>query len=108
MNAYPVCEFSPWYHGSPLSLSVLAAGSTVTQWRALAEAFSHKPSRLAYDSILGAIAHDGVLPGRLYVLDEPVILGTDLRPHPRTSMDPGVEWLTTRPLQLRLIAANAP
>ena len=37
-----------WYHGSPMLLSELRAGSTITQWRALAEAFSHKPHRLCY------------------------------------------------------------
>jgi len=36
----------PWYHGSPLKLDVLRAGSTMTQWRDLARVFSHKPRRL--------------------------------------------------------------
>ena len=35
-----------WYHGSNARFDVLREGSTVTQWRELAEAFSHKPSML--------------------------------------------------------------
>ena len=38
-----------WYHGSNVMFEVLRKGSTVTQWRALAEAFSHKPTELGYD-----------------------------------------------------------
>ena len=47
-----------WYHGSNILFSELKAGSTITQWRALAEAFSHKPRALSYDDF-GAITHDG-------------------------------------------------
>ena len=38
-----------WYHGSDRVFTVLRANSTVTQWRELAEAFSHRPTRLSYD-----------------------------------------------------------
>lgn len=31
-----------WYHGSNQVFSKLREGSTITQWRALAEAFSHQ------------------------------------------------------------------
>lgn len=101
MSRYPVREASAWYHGSPLVLTELAAGSTITQWKQLAEAFSHKPSLLEYNEILGEITHNGVLDGRLYVVDEPVHIGVDVYPHPRSSMDEGVEWLTARPLKLK-------
>lgn len=30
-----------WYHGSNALFTELRAGSTITQWKALAEAFSH-------------------------------------------------------------------
>ena len=36
-----------WYHGSNARFDILRAGSTVTQWKELAEAFSHKPSCLS-------------------------------------------------------------
>lgn len=36
-----------WYHGSDRIFDLLAAGSTVTQWRELAEAFSYKPKYLS-------------------------------------------------------------
>ncbi|NLM79374.1 MAG: phosphotransferase [Ruminococcaceae bacterium] len=92
-----------WYHGSPLDLSELKAGSTITRWRELAEAFSHKPQILSYDEVGGRICHNGQLSGYLYVIDEAVVEDADIYKHPRTSMDDGVEWLTKRPLRLRRI-----
>jgi hypothetical protein len=92
-----------WYHGSPMLLSELRAGSTITQWRALAEAFSHKPHRLCYDD-RGRIEHDGQEKGYLYVIDEPVEIGQDIYPHPRSTMDANAEFLTKRPLRVKLVA----
>ena len=92
---------SPWYHGSPRRLRVLRAGSTVTRDRHLAEVFSHKPTLVCLEDD-GTIRHDGRRQGWLHVIDEPV-RPDDLTPHPRTSMAPGMEWLTARPLRLRLI-----
>ena len=37
-----------WYHGSNKQFDVLQEGSTITQWRELAEAFSHQPNMLGY------------------------------------------------------------
>ena len=51
-----------WYHGSNRLFAQLRAGSTVTQWRALAEAFSHKPEWLQYDDN-GVITHNGTEKG---------------------------------------------
>ncbi len=90
-----------WFHGSPQRLRTLRAGSTVTRDRRLAEAFAHKPTLLCREDD-GAIRHNGTEPGWLHVIDEP-LASHDLEPHPRTSMDPGLEWLTTRPLRLRLL-----
>ena len=42
-------EDGTWFHGSNRRVGWLRAGSTITQWQALAEAFSHQPSRLGYD-----------------------------------------------------------
>lgn len=94
---------SNWYHGSPLKLNELCSGSTITHWEALAEAFSHKPDMLEYDNIGGRIKHNGSLAGFLYLIDEPIIENVDIYKHPNTSMDAGVEWLTNRPLKLRLL-----
>lgn len=91
-----------WYHGSNLFLSELKQGSTITQWRALAEAFSHKPAMLGYDDD-GVISHDGVQKGYLYIVDENIEIGKDVYPHPRTMMDENVEFLTKRPLKVRLV-----
>lgn len=91
-----------WYHGSPATFSVLRENSAVTQWRALAEAFSHRPSALGYDDG-GAIIHNGTAKGYLYRIDEPIEVGRDLRPHPRTTMDQNAEFLTQRPLKVRLL-----
>ena len=91
-----------WYHGSSKVFSVLREGSTVTQWRELAEAFSHQPSVLSIDDD-GRISHNGQEKGYLYVIDEPVRIGVDVYQHPRTSMDQGLEFLTKRPLSVRLV-----
>ena len=97
-----LADFSkPWYHGSPLRLTVLRAGSTMTQWRALACVFSHKPTVVSIDED-GTLRHNGTRPGCLYEIDEPVG-PQDVVPHPRTTMRSGDEWLTTRDLRLRLI-----
>ena len=92
-----------WYHGSNQLFSVLRAGSTITQWRELAEAFSHKPTLLCCEDD-GRIFHNGEAQGFLYVLDEPVEIGVDVYQHPRTTMDPGAEFLTARPIKVRLAA----
>ena len=91
-----------WYHGSEKVFSELRAGSTVTQWRALAEAFSHKPTALGYDDD-GTITHNGTAKGYLYIIDETVEVGIDIYQHPRTTMDENAEFLTRRPLKVRLI-----
>ncbi len=91
-----------WYHGSNMIFSELRTGSTVTQWRELAEAFSHKPSGLGYDDD-GVITHNGTEKGYLYVIDEPITVGVDIYQHPRTTMDENAEFLTKRPLKLKMI-----
>jgi hypothetical protein len=93
-----------WYHGSPFELTELAEGSTITQRRELAEAFSYKPSTLSYDYVGGTIRHNGAKPGILYVIDEPIVDDADVYKHPQTTMDDGVERLTKRPLKLRRIS----
>lgn len=91
-----------WYHGSNVLFTTLRVGSTVTQWKALAEAFSHKPTVLCTEDD-GSISHNGMEKGYLYVIDEPVQVGTDVYPHPRTTMDESAEFLTRRPLKVRMI-----
>ena len=91
-----------WYHGSNVLFNLLAEGSTITQWKELAEAFSHKPTMLGYDDD-GAIFHNGVEKGYLYAIDEKITIGVDLYPHPRTTMDQNAEFLTKRPLKVKLI-----
>ena len=44
---FQLTENGVWYHGSPERFTLLRAGSTITQWRALAEAFSHKPQAVS-------------------------------------------------------------
>ena len=91
-----------WYHGSNQLFTVLRANSTITQWKELAEAFSHQPDRLSYDDH-GAITHNGTEKGYLYMIDEPIAVGTDIYQHPKTSMDENAEFLTKRPLKVKLI-----
>ena len=91
-----------WYHGSNCVFTELRENSTVTPWRELAEAFSHQPSRLNYDDN-GVISHNGKEKGYLYIIDEPVTVGVDIYQHPRTTMDPNAEFLTRRPLKVKMI-----
>lgn len=91
-----------WYHGSNQIFSELKTNSTITQWKELAEAFSHQPSGLWYDDN-GVIGHNGTEKGYLYIIDEPVIVGVDIYQHPRTTMDVNAEFLTKRPLKVRMI-----
>ncbi len=96
-----------WYHGSNQKFELLREGSTITQWRELAEAFSHKPSVLAYEDD-GTITHNGVEKGYVYVIDEPIQIGVDIYQHPRTTMDENAEFLTKRPLKVKLICGPSP
>lgn len=91
-----------WYHGSNVIFTQLMEGSTITQWRELAEAFSHQPTMLCIDDD-GVITHNGEQKGYLYVIDEHIEIGKDIYPHPRTTMDENAEFLTKRPLAVRLI-----
>jgi len=101
----PGWDFSrPWYHGSPYQLKTLLEGSTITQAEHLARVFSHKPEIVSLDEEGDTlvIRHTGRLSGFLYQIDES--LGpADVYPHPRTSMTIGLEWLTRRPLRLKLL-----
>ena len=91
-----------WYHGSNVLFSELRTNSTITQWKELAEAFSHQPSTLGYDDN-GVISHNGVEKGYLYIIDEPVDFENDIYQHPRTAMDENAEFLTKRPLKVKMI-----
>lgn len=91
-----------WYHGSDKVFTELREGSTITQWRELAEAFSHKPTKLGYEDN-GEISHNGKKYGYLYVIDEEIKIGKDIYQHPRTTMDENAEFLTKRPLAVKLI-----
>lgn len=100
-----IIEIKPdgiWYHGSNVLFTALRAGSTITQWRELAEAFSHQPSCLSYDDN-GVISHNGMEKGYLYVIDEPIDIQNDILQHPRTTMDENAEFLTKRPLKVKMI-----
>lgn len=92
-----------WYHGSNVMFSELRKGSTITQWKELAEAFSHQPTQLSYDNN-NNIEHNGTQKGYLYIIDEPIEVGVDIYQHPRTTMDKNAEFLTDRPLKVKLIA----
>jgi hypothetical protein len=96
----------PWYHGSPLELTTLLTGSTITQRRDLARIFSHKPMIVSFEDD-GRIKHNGTQPGYLYIIDEE-ISPEDVEAHPRTTMGPGDEWLTHRELRLRLLGMVEP
>lgn len=91
-----------WYHGSNTLFTELKTNSTITERKELAEAFAHKPSTLEYDDN-GVIRHNGTQKGYLYKIDEPIIVGVDVYQHPGTTMDENVEFLTKRPLKVKMI-----
>ncbi len=91
-----------WYHGSNKKFEILREGSTITQWKELAEAFSHQPSGLGYDDN-GVINHNGTEKGYLYIIDEVIEVDVDIYQHPTTTMDLNAEFLIKRPLKVRLI-----
>ena len=63
----------PWYHGSPLQLKRLRAGSTITQDRDLARVFSHKPSLVSQGTPADRAANpdEGVLHRQDYIQTNP-------------------------------------
>ena len=91
----------PWYYGSPLRITVIKAGSTITQDRSLARIFSHGPTFVSMDE--GEIVkHNGKEEGFLYLVADKV--GSDnLIPHPEPSLEGGKEWLTIQPIKIHLI-----
>ena len=91
-----------WYHGSNKIFSELRTNSTITQWKELAKAFSHKPSQVGYDDE-GVISHNGTEKGYLYIIDEPILVVIDIYHHPRTSMVENAEFLTKRPLKVKMV-----
>ena len=91
-----------WYHGSNQIFSILMKGSTITQWKELAVAFSFRPTQLEYDDN-GKIHHNGKAKGYVYIIDEPISIDKDIIQHPRTSMKKGLEFITLRPLKVKLI-----
>lgn len=102
--ASAIAPDKPWFHGSPLALTELRPGSTITQDRALAKAFSHKPSLVqdTREGGAGALTHNGRQEGWLYRVDE-VVRDGDVTPVPGSTMGDGQEWLTTRPLRIVVI-----
>lgn len=95
----------PWYHGSPLQLTVLLPGSTITPDRDLARIFSHKPTIVSQDvNDQGerTLKHTGQAPGFLYRVAE-TVNPADVLPHPQTTMGPRQEWLIKRALRVALI-----
>lgn len=101
-NLMPDCDYSlTWYHGSQQELTKLRVGSSITQSRSVAKAFSHKPSMVSW-SDGGVVKHNGVTPGYLYAVSDD-IGPDDVHPHPHPANATRWEWLTNRELKLKLI-----
>jgi hypothetical protein len=96
LTYFEAAGFTPWFHGTPLQLTSLREGSTITQNRRLAEVFSHKPTLVSVEDD-GSMRHNGQTAGWMYLVSTP-LAATDTIPHPRSTMPPAWEWLTTRQL----------
>lgn len=95
----------PWYHGSQQELTVLRVGSSITQDRDIARVFSHRPGLTSVEDD-GSIKHNGVTPGYLHAIDEP-ITAADVEPHPHPINATNWEWLTKREIKVRLLERPA-
>ena len=96
------CDYGlTWYHGSQQELTKLRVGSSITQDRNVAKAFSHRPSLVSW-SDGGEVKHNGVTPGYLYAVSDD-IGPDDVHPHPHPVNADRWEWLTNRELELELI-----
>ena len=89
-----------WYHGSQQELTRLRSGSSISQNRDVAKAFSHRPSLLSMSD--DSLKHDGVTSGYLHIVAEE-IAADDVHPHPHPVNAARWEWLTRRELRLELI-----
>ena len=96
-----------WYHGSDKLFEVLRPGSTITQNKDLAIAFSHQPTWLMIEDD-GSIQHNGTASGYLYIIDEPISVTEDLMPVPNSTMEPGMEWHTRRELRVKVVKHLGP
>ena len=95
------CDYgAPWYHGSPETLDVLRKGSWLTQFKAMAKAFSHRPSLISFVDDADSVKHDGQQPGYLYTVSES--LGPDDVSYLRDTCQ--THWQTQRALQVELVA----
>jgi hypothetical protein len=102
-------KHAEWFHGSPLKLTILRKGSTVTPVMELAMAFSHSPLSVSIETWTTGtgrrfrIKHNGDDDGYLYqvLVENPT---KDLEQHPGSTLAPGEEMLTTIDLELQLLA----
>lgn len=89
-----------WYHGSQRELTRLRSGSSITQSRKVAKAFSHRPSFVSMSD--ERLKHDGSTPGYLHIVAEEVT-PDEVHPHPHPVNAARWEWLTRLELRLELI-----
>ena len=94
-------RYAPWFCGSSISLTTVPFGIAITQSRALARAYSHKPSLVVADTER-QVRHNGRLPGYLYQVVGPVTRA-EITPVPGSVLPPGWEWWPQRPFRLQLI-----
>ncbi len=90
-----------WYHGSPHSMEVLSAGSSITRNRDLAVAFSYKPSQVSVNDE-GKVSHNGTRKGYLYEVIQDV-MPEDIGVHPSCLSDDPWEWVTKKSMKLKMI-----
>lgn len=97
----------PWYHGSPRRLTLLRAGSTITQNKELARIFSHKPAIVVGDESNKRWKHTGPFArGFLYrVIGQ--ITELDIEAVPHSSLSPGTEWNAKTEFPLELVSETA-
>jgi hypothetical protein len=94
----------PWYHGSPRRLTMLRAGSTITQDKELARIFSHKPAIVIGDESNEHWKHTGPFAQGFLYRVVGGITGRDIEAVPHSSLSSGLEWNTKIEFPLGLVS----
>lgn len=91
-----------YYFGTNQKIEKIKKGMVITPSRDLAIAYAHKPKTISIND--KKVYHDGKkVPGYLYKIDEPLVVGEDIFQYYASKFDDGYEMLTKRELKIKLV-----
>ena len=91
-----------WYHGAQMALTVIRKGSSISPYRNVAIAFSHRPVIVSLEDD-GTVRHNGTAHGYLHRIMED-LTEEDITLHPACAEGEDWEWLVNRDIRVELIA----